>query len=332
MSTFNDGLDAQERSSASQRRRRHQIKRSLTDLTSPGKPHRHPHLHRRQDNQYEEKDKPPLSSAILLTQDRHSLDVPPSTATPFMSPGPSRRPSTLAPKENEDGAHREKRETRTQLEQEKASIRADGLIQSLVDLASFSANMTKRLDDTYYSVLETTSTLQHTVLALKDLAENSHNLSESFDKDSRDLENDIICQLSAAGHFEEQERRILSLQKRISGGRDKIQTLASRVGVVQARVERWEQADRRWQENTRRRLKIIWSVTTFLALIIIAFVVGVNYANVEGQGRMRWNTSMSPNIPPWLPHRTETTDEPGRRLLWRAPPREEERLQAFDEL
>ncbi|EFY92825.1 hypothetical protein MAC_01063 [Metarhizium acridum CQMa 102] len=227
-------------------------------------------------------------------------------------------------------------EIKTQLEQEKASIRTEGLKQSLMDLNAFSTTMTKRLDDTYYSVLEKMSTLQNTVFALKDLAEDSHNLCESFDKEARDLESDIIRQLSAAGQFEEQQRRISSLQKRIHRGRDQIQTLASRVDVVQTRVERWEQADRRWQEKTRKKLKIIWSVTTVLALVMIAFIVGMNYANVEGQGGMRWNASMSPNVPPWLTtlssHHSESTEESGRRLLWKAPLGDDERLRAFDEL
>lgn len=205
-----------------------------------------------------------------------------------------------------------------------------------MDLNSFSTTMTKRLDDTYYAVLEKMSTLQNTVIALKDLAENSHDICESFDKDSRDLESDIICQLSAAGHFEEQQRRISSLQKRIHRGRDKIQTLSSRVDVVQKRVERWEQADRRWQEKTRKRLKIIWSVTTVLALIFIAFIVGINYARVDGEGGLRWNASMSPNIPAWLntssSRHGEHAEESGRMLLWKAPLRDGEQLRAFDEL
>lgn len=211
-----------------------------------------------------------------------------------------------------------------------------GLKQSLMDLNSFSTTMTKRLDDTYYSVLEKMSTLQNTVIAMKDLAGNSHDMCESFDKDSRDLESDIIRQLSAAGHFEEQQRRISSLQKRIHQGRDRIETLSSRVDVVQKRVERWEQADKQWQEKTRKRLKIIWSVTTVLALIFIAFMVGLNYANVDGEGSLRWNASMSPNIPPWLntssARSSESTEESGRRLLWKAPLRDAEQLRAFDEL
>ncbi|KHN96328.1 uncharacterized protein MAM_05914 [Metarhizium album ARSEF 1941] len=343
-STVDHGLDAPNRPSTPQRSGRHQIKRSMTELPSPRKLHlhRHPYLYRRQGSQYEEEDQPPLPSTILAAQVRHSVDLPLplSAATkPYMSLNPSRRASMLAPRETGEGDAEGKRQPRgpkTQLEHDKASIRTESLKQSLMDLNSLSTTMTKRLDDTYYSVLEKMSTLQHTVLALKDLAESSRDLCESFDKDARELENDIICQLGAAGHFEEQQRRISTLQNRIQEGRDKIQALASRVEVVQARVESWEQADRRWQEKTRKRLKIIWSVTTVLALIIIAFMVGMNYANVGGQSGRWGNSSMSPNIPPWLTtlssHHGESTQESGRRLLWKAPVRDQEGLRAFDDL
>lgn len=130
MSTPDDGLDGPKRSWPSQPSGRRQIKRSLTELASPGKLHRRPHLYRQQGSQSEEKDKPPLSPAILAAQGRHSLDIPPSTTTttPFMSPNPSRRASILGPGGERNGESREKREKmgiKTQLAQEKASIRTE---------------------------------------------------------------------------------------------------------------------------------------------------------------------------------------------------------------
>jgi hypothetical protein len=196
--------------------------------------------------------------------------------------------------------------------------------------------MTKRLDDTYYSVLEKMSTLQNTVIALKDLAESSHDICESFDKDARDLESDVIRQLSSAGQFEELQQKISSLQKRIHRSRGRIRTLASRVEVVQKRVERWEHADKKWQEKTRKRLKIIWTATTVLVLVFFALMVGINYATVDGEDGSRWSVGMSPNIPTWLNssrgQQGESTQESGRRLLWKAPLGDEERLRVFDEL
>ena len=219
---------------------------------------------------------------------------------------------------------------------EMLTLFGSGLKQSLADLNNFSTTMTRRLDETYYSVLERMSTLQNTIVALRDLAQSSHAICETFDKDARDLENDIIRQLSAAGQFEEQQRRISTLQSRIRDGRDRIQALSSRVDVVQQRVEKWERADRAWQEKTRKRLKIIWSASTVVVLVVIAVVIGLDYAGVqpdpEGRWATSWSSSMSPNIPPWLNNSGVPDEESGRKMLWKAPQGDGEQLRAFDEL
>lgn len=194
--------------------------------------------------------------------------------------------------------------------------------------------MTRRLDETYYAVLEKMSTLQNTVVALKDLAENSHDICETFDKETRDLENDIIRQLSTAGHFEEQQRRISSLQSRLRKGRGQIDGLAARVDTVRQRVERWERADREWQEKTRKRLKIIWSVMSVILLAVLALVIGINYATDSSEPRPDWRRATSPNIPPWLGESNSSLSgaETGRMRLWKAPTGDAEELRLFDEL
>ncbi|KAG6112857.1 hypothetical protein E4U13_004095 [Claviceps humidiphila] len=330
------------------------IKRSLTGLTSPGKLHRR-QLSKSQGYQHEDREKPPSSSALRATHAHKSLENTASTGTrSFMPSSGSRR--TSIPAHSENGCLEEsklEKEARLLLEQGQASLRTDGLKQSLLDLNSFSTTMTKRLDDTYYSVLERMSTLERTITSLQGLAQTSHDICNTFDKQARDLESDIIRQLSAAGRFDEKQARIAGLQKRIHEARDKIAALASRVDEVQRAVERWEQADKRWQERTRKRLKIIWSATTVFALIVLALVIGVKYASggnesdsdsgsgigssgVGGGGvgeavaSVRdWQMGMSPNVPPWLSARR---NESAGKVLWKTPVRDAERLRAFDEL
>jgi hypothetical protein len=123
----NNGLGVPKQSSLNRPSSRHQIKRSLSELASPGRHPRRPQLHRRQHTHYEDKDKPPLSSAILTGQTRRSLDIPLSTATPpLMSPSPSRQGSTLALKEAGDPETMEKREAAKVMQQEEqACLRAE---------------------------------------------------------------------------------------------------------------------------------------------------------------------------------------------------------------
>ncbi|KAG6313515.1 hypothetical protein E4U22_000890 [Claviceps purpurea] len=357
--TLGTGLDAAQPTSPPSSRpssSSQHIKRSLTGLTSPGKLHRR-QLSKSQGYQREDREKPPSSSALRAAHAHKSLDNTTSTGTrSFMSSSGSRR--TSIPAHSENGCLEEsklEREARLLLEQGQASLRTDGLKQSLLDLNSFSTTMTKRLDDTYYSVLERMSTLERTITSLQGLAQISHDICNTFDKQARDLESDIIRQLSAAGRFDEKQARIAGLQKRIHEARDRVAALASRVDEVQRTVERWEQADKRWQERTRKRLKIIWSATTVLALIVLALVIGVKYASGgnesdRGVGRdsgigrsgvggggvgevvasvRDWQMDMSPNVPPWLSARR---NESAGKVLWKMPVRDAERLRVFDEL
>lgn len=156
-----------------------------------------------------------------------------------------------------------------------------GLKQSLVELHTFSTTATRRLDETYYAVLEKTSALQNTVTALKDLAEASKEIYQTFEKETGGLEKDINNQIDSLGTFKDQESKIGSLQDRIHSGRKRIQALSGRVDAVRNRVEAWERADHEWQERTRKRLKVIWTVMLTLILVIVLLFVGFNYSDRE---------------------------------------------------
>ena len=151
-----------------------------------------------------------------------------------------------------------------------------------MDLSDFSTVATRRFDETYFAVLEKMSALQNNIAALKDLAVTSHQLYRTFDKESQGLESDIVRQLSAVGQFGGQQSKIDSLQSRIRVGRERIRSLSSRVEAVRVRIESWERADGQWQEKTRKRLRIIWSVMSVILTTLIAVLVGINYTYSRG--------------------------------------------------
>ncbi|OIW35211.1 hypothetical protein CONLIGDRAFT_676142 [Coniochaeta ligniaria NRRL 30616] len=314
------GTNGAEHKASSSLRPKHQIGRSISEL-SPIHLHRHHHTsnhgsHSRNRDKQErasERDdqihhtRSAGPSAIL--QPRTSLEVPrwegaDTTGTP--SPDESRRTSALIASGDEQmGATHEagtsvggsgttlytrklSRDEELQEERRKAAARASGLKKSLVGLSAFSNATTRRLDDTYYSVLEKLGMLQHTIVALKELAETSQETSTQFERESNDMVGEITSQINSFGGFGEQERRIQALTERIHGGRDKVKTLSERVDVVRERIEAWERADREWQERTRRRLKAIWVVTSVLLALLLILLVAAQYipANAEVARRL----------------------------------------------
>lgn len=149
----------------------------------------------------------------------------------------------------------------------------------LLDLGEFSSSSAKRLDDTYYSVVEKLNTLQSTIVALKDLSGNSYQMNHTFSIEAEELVTDVSSQLDAFGQFDDQQQRVEKLQARIHAGRDRIRVLSKRVDVVRERIENWERADKEWQERTRRRLKAIWVIISILLFLFLLVFLIAQYAN-----------------------------------------------------
>lgn len=146
---------------------------------------------------------------------------------------------------------------------------------------TFSTLTTRRLDETYYNVLEKLTSLQNTIVALKDLAQASTTTNDGFIAESQAVITEAQAQLDGFGDFTEQQRRVQALQERVHGGRERIAALSARVDVVRQRVEKWERADREWQERTRRRLKIMWGVLFGLGLVVLVLSWGARLYGPE---------------------------------------------------
>lgn len=139
-----------------------------------------------------------------------------------------------------------------------------------MDLNAQSNNTTRRLDTTYYSVLEKISLLQNTISSLKELALMARELNKDFKTESEEVVEDIQTQMSSFNAFDQQQQKVSSLAGRVNQGREKIKTLSERVEVVQKRVSGWEEAEEAWQENTRKRLRILW---VLIALVVAGIAV-----------------------------------------------------------
>lgn len=195
----------------------------------------------------------------------------------------------------------------------------------------------RKLDETYYSVLEKMSTLQSTMAALQDLAETSRDIHRGFEKDSREIENDITLQLTSFGQFKEQQGSIESLQTRILNGRGKIRSLSKRVDIVRERVEGWDRADKEWQERTRKRLKTIWIFISIIALTMMLLSLGARYVPPQ-LSLMHLDSSTTKRIAGSIINshteasHTQVSDDVDKETIRKRPGDVDEGLRLFDEL
>ena len=154
--------------------------------------------------------------------------------------------------------------------------------QSLVDLGGLSSETTRLLDDTYSSVLEKMGILPTTIRGLKEVALQSREVTESFGKETAEVTDEVETQIHDFNNFQEHEERIRVLRKRVDVSRDTISALGRRVDVVRDMVEGWERADKEWQEQTRRRLMVIWGITSAVIFALVLLYLGAQYRRSGG--------------------------------------------------
>ncbi|XXG94598.1 rRNA-processing protein cgr1 [Hypoxylon texense] len=270
----------------SPQRPRHQVKRSITELKLPRYHHLH-HHHNHHHHQRKDRENDALSAGPMLQLPRGPVELPRSEgATPSAAFDINR--ASMLSSASEDVAYSTatvtpqhpliNQEELLREQREKAVSRIAGLRKSLMELSTFSTETTRRLDDTYYAVLEKLNMLQGTITDLKELAGMSQELDESFKVESQELVTELEQQIDSFGQFDDQQKRILELRGRIHAGRDRVDTLSRRVDVVRERIEGWERADMEWQERTRKRLKIIWIIMSVLIFSLVLLLIAAQYA------------------------------------------------------
>lgn len=141
------------------------------------------------------------------------------------------------------------------------------------NLNTLSNQSIRRLDNTYYSVLEKLGVLQNTIASLKELAKMTRHLNEDFELEADKVAKEIGASLDGFHGFETQQKHIEELAGRVKTGREKVQALGARVDLVRDRVEGWERAEGEWQDRTRNRLRLLWIIMSLAAAIMVALSV-----------------------------------------------------------
>lgn len=143
------------------------------------------------------------------------------------------------------------------------------VLQSLSDQ---SLKTSRRLDDTYYSILEKVSTLRQTIGTLQELSGLTKELHGNFENDAQELLDDVQGQFENTGSFDTQQKQLAALEERIRLGKEKADALTARLAAAKERVDARARSEAQWEASTNRtspRIFIELHVLTLLRLVAV---------------------------------------------------------------
>jgi chromosome segregation ATPase len=137
------------------------------------------------------------------------------------------------------------------------------LRSSLQTLSNQSLKVSRRLDDTYYSILEKVSLWRQTIGSLQELVGLTKELHESFQADTQGLAEDIQGQFEGFDNFDTQQEQVTALETRIKAGKEKANALGARLAAAQKRVEARARTEEELEARKIRKLSYAYSGTSF---------------------------------------------------------------------
>lgn len=149
------------------------------------------------------------------------------------------------------------------------------LQRRLAAVNKISVDITRRLDYTYYNLLEKVGNLVAIVQSFQSVSSQTKDLTNSFAKDASILERDVTLKVEAfQTSFDEREVRVKRLEERGARANTKAQDLGARLGKARQRVEAWEKNE----VAERRRRSWFWKSTwTVLLVVLVVIFLGLTW-------------------------------------------------------
>lgn len=163
------------------------------------------------------------------------------------------------------------------------------LRSALSMIGTLATDITRRLDYTYYNLLEKIAALNSTIASFQELSSSTSALFDDFQRETSGLDKEIRKQMGELKEFQPQLERIKTLEDRMKTGRQRAEGLNSRLEAMRHEIDRWDKKELEWQSRVNRRLRIFWTVVVAGVLAVFLAVAIQN-----------WPTTTSPD-PSGLP-------------------------------
>lgn len=150
-----------------------------------------------------------------------------------------------------------------------------------------SVDITRRLDYTYYNLLEKVGHLVALVRSFHSLSSQTQELTDTFNREASTVEEQISAKIQVfKTTFDERQGLVRALEERSSRATAQARELGVRLEAARQRVEAWEKKD---GEERRRRswlwMSLFWSVVVVVVAILVAVSLGSSWEDEERKER-----------------------------------------------
>ncbi|OKP01975.1 hypothetical protein PENSUB_7205 [Penicillium subrubescens] len=163
-------------------------------------------------------------------------------------------------------------------------------IQSMEDLelvkkrrkqGTLATDLTRRLDYTYYNLLEKITALNSTIGLFQELSDSASNLLNDFERETAGLDQEIRKQINDLKGFQPQIQKADALDERMKKGRQRVEELGKRLEAVRQQIDSWEERETEWQTRISRRLRIFWGIVCSAFLVLVLALVVQNWPTIS---------------------------------------------------
>ncbi|KAE8158168.1 hypothetical protein BDV40DRAFT_28483 [Aspergillus tamarii] len=148
------------------------------------------------------------------------------------------------------------------------------LRSALSIIGTLATDITRRLDYTYYNLLEKLAALHVTIASFQELSVSTSTLFTDFERETTNLDQDIRKQIGDLRDFQPQMRKIEALEERMKAGRMRAETLSCRLQEMRKEIDRWERKEAECQIRISRRLRIFWGlIMAGILTLAVALIV-----------------------------------------------------------
>ncbi|KAL2840156.1 hypothetical protein BJY01DRAFT_236846 [Aspergillus pseudoustus] len=182
--------------------------------------------------------------------------------------------------------------------------KGEGYLRSALSvIGTLATDITRRLDYTYYGLLEKIAALNVTIASFQELSDSTSKMFEDFQRESTCLQQDIRKQVADLDEFHPQMQKIEALEERMRASKARAKTLGNRLEAMRTEIERWDKREMEWQMRTNQRLRMFWGFVTAAILAILVAIVIQHWPGEKASPGFRTipKALTLPNLPSGVP-------------------------------